>query len=73
MTVTGHRADALMNALKIIHKAVEKELTGESTVEGMPDEKENRHQLHLILALSRTNPIPLATGTVSIPLYSLRR
>ena len=37
--VSGHRADELMEALDIVNKAVEDELTGDNTAEGAPDEK----------------------------------
>ena len=33
VTVTGHRADELMEALNIVHKAAEGKLTGDSTIE----------------------------------------
>ena len=49
VTVTGHRADELMEALNIVHKAVEGELTGDSTIEGTPDEKENKLEMWKVM------------------------
>ena len=47
--VSGHRADELMEALDIVNKAVEDELTGDNTAEGAPDEKENKFEMWKVM------------------------
>ena len=47
--VSGHRADELMEALDIVNKAVEDELTGDNTAEGTPDEKENKFEMWKVM------------------------
>ena len=49
LTVTGRRVDELMDALDFFHKSVEDELTGDSTIKGTPDEKENKLEMWKVM------------------------